>query len=487
MVDRQENDWQKGDPEATVLAPWSKRRQENEAFIPTEVSQAPELPLPAVQVQGSAAGPRQRKFGRRQLLIGGIATATVAAAGGVTLATIFTRTNLLQLVKPTPTPMPGPRTFIAGKAVMNISGHSDTVNVVAWDPSGRYLASAGQDTRVMLWDLGQVLQKPPTSLQTLNQPLYRWKFAQAILATDMMWSPDGRSLAVAAGDMGKFYVVDAATGNPTPQSILNSKAINISPLDPEQPPVYNSLAWNPRTNIIAAFEQDFPQVVQVDYWQVDKPTNPLGSYTYNDPTQSQNDPLGLGVINWSPDGSLLAGFMTNLSVVVWNAQKRNVRTVIALPDRLNGQSPFIYRFALVWSPVDPNVFAVADIDVIAVCDVRKSQPLYLLKTSDVEAYTPPQNEDGLSWAPQVHGITWSPNGRYIAASYSRSARVSVWDLKASNPQMQDGMRVQQVLFPQGNEPGHTGTVYDLAWSPDGRYLATGSTDKTIIIWQVDEF
>ncbi|MBZ0303482.1 MAG: protein kinase, partial [Anaerolineae bacterium] len=33
--------------------------------------------------------------------------------------------------------------------------------------------------------------------------------------------------------------------------------------------------------------------------------------------------------------------------------------------------------------------------------------------------------------------------------------------------------------------GHTGNIWSLAFSPDSRYIATGSADRTIRIWDVD--
>src|SRR5215813_5412986 len=129
------NNWQNSDPDATILAPWSKRKQENEAeaFIPTQMSQSPDLGQPTTPIQDRPTEPRQRKFGRRRLLVvGGIeATAVAATAGGLAYMTVFNPTKP-QPVPPTPTPIPGPHAFVAGKAVLNITGHCDIVNVVAW-------------------------------------------------------------------------------------------------------------------------------------------------------------------------------------------------------------------------------------------------------------------------------------------------------------------------------------------------------------------
>ncbi len=37
----------------------------------------------------------------------------------------------------------------------------------------------------------------------------------------------------------------------------------------------------------------------------------------------------------------------------------------------------------------------------------------------------------------------------------------------------------------GDKQGHSNTIIDVAWSPSGRYIASTSYDKTVIIWQVD--
>ena len=68
---------------------------------------------------------------------------------------------------------------------------------------------------------------------------------------------------------------------------------------------------------------------------------------------------------------------------------------------------------------------------------------------------------------EVTCLSWSPDGRYLASSsYDRTVRV--WDVERKS--------VVRVFR------RHRDIVDCVAWSPSGRYLASGSVDRTVRIW-----
>jgi glucose repression regulatory protein TUP1 len=79
-----------------------------------------------------------------------------------------------------------------------------------------------------------------------------------------------------------------------------------------------------------------------------------------------------------------------------------------------------------------------------------------------------QIEDG------VTTVAMSPDGQYVAAgSLDRSVRV--WDIRSGHP-------LERLDGPEG----HKDSVYSVAFAPSGRELVSGSLDKTIKMWELGD-
>ena len=68
----------------------------------------------------------------------------------------------------------------------------------------------------------------------------------------------------------------------------------------------------------------------------------------------------------------------------------------------------------------------------------------------------------------VLGVAFSPDGRLLASGAGE--KVILWDVET-------GKQARTL-------EGHTWTVIGVAFSPDGRLLASGSWDGTVILWGV---
>ena len=72
----------------------------------------------------------------------------------------------------------------------------------------------------------------------------------------------------------------------------------------------------------------------------------------------------------------------------------------------------------------------------------------------------------------VTTVAISPNGEYVAAG-SLDKSVRVWDIRSGN-----------LIARLDGPDGHKDSVYSVAFGPDGETLVSGSLDKTIKMWQL---
>lgn len=156
-------------------------------------------------------------------------------------------------------------------------------------------------------------------------------------------------------------------------------------------------------------------------------------------------------VAWSHSGQLVAvGMKDDASIQVYRVPSFSPYT------SLRGHSRTVT--ALAFSPDDRTL-------------VSGSPDGHVFLWSLASASPEPAPRSLADLSAKVSGVSWSPDGRYIAAALADST-VKVWHA--------DTTVLAQTLQ-------HAGTVYSVAFSPDGTLLASAGEDTTVQIWRVADW
>lgn len=263
----------------------------------------------------------------------------------------------------------------------------------------------------------------------------------------IFWSSDSKRIASSGGDVQIWY---AMTG----------KLDRIYRSEPYSSYV-SAMAWSPNNKYIVAeiSQSDGTSAIQV--WEA---SSGQSVYGYHQTLSYQTSAYQATILEWSPDNALIAssgassGFdpATPIPTIqVWNA--------------LTGDQLATYRGhtseinSLTWSP-DGNLIASADGDMMGITGASSNTVHVWEVATGHTRFIYHGHPD------PVGAVVWSPNGQLIA-----SGGGSENNMQASNP----NNNTVQIWKPDSDKPlliyhGHIGPVKTVSWSPNSKFVVSGS-------------
>ncbi len=332
-----------------------------------------------------------------------------------------------------------------GQELLTLTGHIDWVFDAAFSPDGKWLATVGIDGTANVWD---IIPGPGAgkNLLTLSGPSGEgWSVA---------FSPDGSRL-VTAGNAGvaRMWQLEVDDhGELAAGRELMTLAGHAGPI--------REVVFSPDGAQVATASADGTAKV----WDLSPSREWL----------TLDSDIGFAVgVAYSPNGRQVAAAFADGTVRVWDLAA-GAEAAVAWPAHDD------WIGSLAFSPDGAYLATGSDDGTARVWDVGSGQ-LWL----DLAGHS--------GW---VNGVAFSPDGRYLAtASADRTAKI--WDISTAldasistrldpdiSMPLDTGAAAGQVLLTLA----HDETVWGVAFSPDGHWLATATGDPpqpgTVQLWDI---
>jgi WD40 repeat protein len=339
-----------------------------------------------------------------------------------------------------------------------IDAHPGGVLSIAFSPDGQTMVSSGRSGgSILLWDIADPSAEP----QKLG--------TQELFVTGLAVSPDGRTLA-------------SVSNSPITEPLIKLWDLTNLAKDPRELRGHSSnvraVDFSPDGQLLASAGAD--DVIRL--WQLDD--------LEAEPGLLRGHSDSIGAVKFSPDGKTLASASLDQTIRLWplegndenprvlRGHKAQVQTISFSPDGeylasgSSDQSVRLWRTGapsaapltlednapvgvLAFSPTDPDLLAVSADDIIQLWNANTARQIAQLEGP----------------AGEIRSLTFSDDGQWLATG-DRDGSILLWDV------------TRPVTLPQQTLLNHESTVLSLAFSPDGRWLASGDIEGRINLWDL---